>query len=65
MSREEIEKKLDDLGRRRKRLTAAQQSLSDDTAQAVRLAADAGLPIAEIARRTGLSRQGVYDVLGR
>jgi hypothetical protein len=36
---------------------------SEQMHDSVREAKQAGMPIAEIARETGLSRQGVYDLL--
>lgn len=35
----------------------------DELYAAVRAAVDAGVPIAQVAREAGLSRQGVYNVL--
>jgi DNA-binding phage protein len=34
-----------------------------DLYAAVRAAVDAGVPVAQVAREAGLSRQGVYNVL--
>ena len=46
-----------------KRADDARQKAVDELYAAVRLAVEAGVPIAQVAREAGLSRQGVYNVL--
>lgn len=65
MDRREIERRLDDIVRRRDEAAAQQRALSDDLAATVKLARDAGMPMTEIAERLRVSRQAVYDILKR
>ena len=50
-------------GKRRKRAEVARQTAHDELRQRIIMAQKAGVPIAQIAREAGLSRQGVYDFL--
>lgn len=45
------------------RAEEARQKAVDELYAAVRAAVEAGVPIAQVAREAGLSRQGVYNVL--
>lgn len=65
MDRREIERRLDDIVRRRDEAAARQRALSDELAATVKLARDAGMPMTEIAERLRVSRQAVYDILKR
>lgn len=51
--------------RERERATKARQKATDDLRRYVREAQEAGVSITQIAREAGLSRQGVYDLLGQ
>jgi DNA invertase Pin-like site-specific DNA recombinase len=54
-------RRLDSLGRRRKRLRDAEEKLQEDTAKAMRETAGV-VPVADAARRLGLNRSTVYEV---
>jgi DNA-binding phage protein len=47
------------------RAEEARQKAVDELYGAVRAAVEVGVPIAQVAREAGLSRQGVYNVLPR
>lgn len=49
---------------RRESADAQKRQATDDLRGFVRQARDAGVPITRIASEAGLSRQGVYDLLG-
>ena len=49
--------------KRRERADKARREATADLSDRIREAQAAGVPIAQIAREAGLSRQGVYDVL--
>lgn len=48
----------------RERATEARQKATDDLRRYLHEAKAAGVSISQIAREAGLSRQGVYDLLG-
>lgn len=50
--------------KRRDRADQARRHATDQLRECAREAQSAGVPIAQIAREAGLSRQGVYDLLG-
>jgi len=50
--------------KRRERADAAKRQATDDLRAYVRDAREAGVSITRIAAEAGLSRQGVYDLLG-
>jgi DNA invertase Pin-like site-specific DNA recombinase len=50
--------------KRRERADAAKRQATDDLRGYVRDAREAGVSITRIASEAGLSRQGVYDLLG-
>lgn len=50
--------------KRRESADTAKRQATNDLRGFVRQARDAGLPITRIASEAGLSRQGVYDLLG-
>jgi hypothetical protein len=50
--------------KRRERADAAKRQATDDLRSYVRDAREAGVSITRIASEAGLSRQGVYDLLG-
>lgn len=49
--------------KRRKKADAARREATDELRDLCRQAQAEGVPIAQIAREAGLSRQGVYDLL--
>lgn len=51
------------VARKRERSYFQWRSDTDELRAACALAKDAGVPISQIAREAGLSRQGVYDLL--
>lgn len=60
-ARTRARKRLDSLGRRRKRLRTSEEKLQEDTETAIK--ETAGLvPVAEAARRLDLNRSTVYEV---
>jgi len=65
MTVEELRARLADVGMRRKAALAAKQEASLELAALVPSAVKAGLSPSEIARLTGLSRQGVRDFTHR
>ena len=50
--------------RRRAKADEAKQAATEDLRRQCRAAREAGIPITWIAAEAGLSRQGVYDLLG-
>jgi hypothetical protein len=63
MYRDKLAERLSTVGKRRTDAMAAKREASDELARLVPQAHHAGIPVAEIVRRTGLSRRGVYDFL--
>lgn len=63
MSTDDIRAELDDAGRQRGEAKAVMSTARERLARVISRADEAGIPVAEIARRTGLSRMGVYKVL--
>jgi predicted DNA-binding protein YlxM (UPF0122 family) len=57
--------RLQALGERRAQWLEVQQEVSRELERDVPAAHRDGVPVSEIARLTGLSRQGVYDLLER
>jgi DNA invertase Pin-like site-specific DNA recombinase len=53
-----------DAARQRREATEARTRATADLRRYCIEARDAGVPISQIAREAGLSRQGVYDLLG-
>jgi DNA invertase Pin-like site-specific DNA recombinase len=51
--------------KRRERADKARREATAELRERIREAQEAGVSIARIAREAGLSRQGVYDLLGR
>jgi DNA invertase Pin-like site-specific DNA recombinase len=49
--------------KRRERADRARKEATAELRERIREAQEAGVPIAQIAREAGLSRQGVYDLL--
>ena len=49
---------------RRERAIQSRQQATDDLREWVRRAQQAGVPVTELAHVSGLSRQGLYDLLG-
>lgn len=49
--------------KKRERASELRRSATDELREGARAAQAAGVPIAQIAREAGLSRQGVYDLL--
>lgn len=49
---------------RRERAIEARQEATDDLRERVRQAQQAGVTVTELAHVSGLSRQGLYDLLG-
>jgi DNA invertase Pin-like site-specific DNA recombinase len=50
--------------KKRERATAARREATDDLRRFALEAQSAGVSISQIAREAGLSRQGLYDLLG-
>ena len=50
--------------KRRERASKTRREATDDLRRYCREAQEAGVSISQIAREAGLSRQGVYDLLG-
>jgi N-dimethylarginine dimethylaminohydrolase len=50
--------------KRRSKAVADREAATEDLRRYCRAARDAGIPITWIASEAGLSRQGVYDLLG-
>jgi DNA invertase Pin-like site-specific DNA recombinase len=63
MDRDRLAERLSAVGTRRTEAMEAKRQASEELAQLVPQAHAAGIPVAEIVRRTGLSRRGVYDFL--
>jgi len=63
MNGDEARKRLGDAADRRANAKAEWQGATDDLARWIVVARDAGVPITEVARLSGISRQAVYDVL--
>jgi hypothetical protein len=63
MSKAQALHRLRQTARRRENLIRQSRAATDDLGERCRQARDAGVPIAQIAREAGLSRQGVYDLL--
>ncbi len=55
--------RLEQIARRRAKAERDRAQLATDTAAAIREARDAGVPMTDIARALGVSRQGAYDFL--
>jgi DNA-binding phage protein len=63
MTEDEAVQGLRSAAKRRERADKARREATDDLRRIAREAQKAGVPIAQIAREAGLSRQGVYDLL--
>jgi hypothetical protein len=63
MTEAEAVRGLRSAAKRRERADKARREATDDLRRIAREAQKAGVPIAQIAREAGLSRQGVYDLL--
>ena len=63
MTEDEAVRGLRSAAKRRERADKARRKATDDLRRIAREAQEAGVPIAQIAREAGLSRQGVYDLL--
>ncbi len=64
MSEATILRSIRGAAKRRERADAAKRQATDDLRGYVRDAREAGVSITRIAEEAGLSRQGVYDLLG-
>jgi AcrR family transcriptional regulator len=64
MSESEAIKAIRRAPKQRARADALRQQATEDLRGHIRRAQDDGVSIAQIAREAGLSRQGVYDLLG-
>ncbi|MGN6662605.1 MAG: hypothetical protein ACTHK6_00135 [Solirubrobacterales bacterium] len=64
MSEATILRSIRGAAKRRERADAAKRQATDDLRGYVRDAREAGVSITRIASEAGLSRQGVYDLLG-
>jgi DNA-binding phage protein len=64
-SHDDIRAKLRTIGKRRAKVARERSEVAADTTRAVRAAREAGIPVAEIARLAGLSREAAYKVLRR
>jgi DNA-binding phage protein len=62
---DELRQRLQETGQRRSEAIRVRDEAAAVFAELVPKAQAAGIPLAEIARLTGLSRQGVYDLLAR
>jgi hypothetical protein len=58
-------KRIRGAARKRERADAAKREATEDLRRYIEEAKAAGISISEIAREAGLSRQGVYDLVGR
>jgi hypothetical protein len=65
MTEAEAVKGIRQAAKRRERALRARLDATDDLRRYCQAAQDAGVPISRIAREAGLSRQGVYDLLGQ
>jgi hypothetical protein len=63
MTKDEAVRGLRSAAKRRERADKTRREATDDLRRIAREAQKAGVPIAQIAREAGLSRQGVYDLL--
>jgi hypothetical protein len=63
-SQTEFKRGFNAAARKRAKADEAKQAATEDLRRLCRAARDAGLPITWIAAEAGLSRQGVYDLLG-
>lgn len=64
MSEATILRSIRGAAKRRERADAAKRQATEDLRGYIRDAREAGVPITRIASEAGLSRQGVYDLLG-
>jgi DNA-binding phage protein len=64
MSEATILRSIRGAAKRRERADAAKRQATDDLRGYIRDAREAGVSITRIAAEAGLSRQGVYDLLG-
>lgn len=58
-------KRIRGAAKKREKADAAKREATDDLRLYIEEAKAAGVSISEIAREAGLSRQGVYDLVGR
>ena len=59
-----IKRQINVAARKRAKADKAKQAATEDLRRYCRAAREAGIPITWIAAEAGLSRQGVYDLLG-
>jgi DNA-binding phage protein len=64
MSEATILRSIRGAAKRREKADAAKRQATEDLRNFCRQAREAGVPITRIASEAGLSRQGVYDLLG-
>lgn len=64
MSEATILRSIRGAAKRRERADAAKRQATEDLRGFCRQAREAGVPLTRIASEAGLSRQGVYDLLG-
>lgn len=60
---DDTRQRLREAAQRRRDAKATWSTATDDLTRGVTAARDAGVPIAEVARLAGISRQAVYDIL--
>lgn len=59
-----LKRQINGAARRRTKADETKQAATEDLRRQCRAAREAGIPITWIASEAGLSRQGVYDLLG-
>jgi hypothetical protein len=64
MNRNEAIRAIRQAAKRRERAAVAKRDATGDLCRYCQEAREAGVPISQIAREAGLSRQGVYDLIG-
>lgn len=64
MSEATIIRRIKSAARKREKADAAKREATEELRRYCKEARDAGVPITRIASEAGLSRQGVYDLLG-
>jgi DNA invertase Pin-like site-specific DNA recombinase len=64
MSEAAVIRKIESAAKKRKKADAAKQKATKELRRSCAEAQAAGVPVTRIAEKAGLSRQGVYDLLG-
>jgi len=65
MSKQKIMQQIGYAATRREKAAEARRRSTEELRELCRKAQDAGVPITQIAEKAGLSRQGVYDLIGQ